>query len=417
MTIIADSAYLKGDLTKLAKNTYNKRDPEFSGYVLYFTPKGKYVSGWQYKNGQLVVPGNSNKGINVQKSKTSNSKYKPLLKQIEVCEDWYWVTEDDNGEITSVTYLYTVCHYEYEADDDGGGGSTDSPPPPPICPDANPDPGNDPGPGHDPVQVSTYKGLGVAPWSPPPSDGGGGGDGGGFPPPQPNQPCQEEPKIDTSKIDKDPCKEKKRIQTKLQEAVFVEQTKKLREKISLYANKEWGGEQVLNTWPKGTFKLTDIREGINQTQFGNRFSWDKDHGFTIGFIHDHPDVQPPSPSDVFSMLTPLDSAPFMSAGSSAMDYYKANFTMTVVNADVTYVVTINNFNELQRLNTIYQADITGFNQRYQNAIRSLQDYDSGFLSIFGSSINVYKANKNDNIFTPIKLDTVNKQVVDPCPEM
>jgi hypothetical protein len=201
ITIIADSAYLKGDLTKLAKNTYNKRDPEFSGYVLYFTPKGKYVSGWQYKNGQLIVPGDSNKGTNAQKLKTSNSKYKPLLKQTEVCVDWYWVTEDDNGQITSVTYMYSVCHYEYEADDNSGGGPSDAPPPPPRCPDADPNPEPDP----DSVQVSSYKGLGVAPWSPPPSDGGGGG---GFPPPEPNPPCIVPTPEDILKIKnkvKDPC--------------------------------------------------------------------------------------------------------------------------------------------------------------------------------------------------------------------
>jgi hypothetical protein len=55
MTIMADSDYLNNDLTKLARNTYRKRDADFSGMVLYFTPDGKLVNGWRYRNGQLVT--------------------------------------------------------------------------------------------------------------------------------------------------------------------------------------------------------------------------------------------------------------------------------------------------------------------------------------------------------------------------
>jgi hypothetical protein len=42
MTILADPAYMKNDTTKLALNTYRKRDANFTGMVLYFTPKGQF---------------------------------------------------------------------------------------------------------------------------------------------------------------------------------------------------------------------------------------------------------------------------------------------------------------------------------------------------------------------------------------
>jgi hypothetical protein len=45
MTVIADSSYLKGDLTKLDHNKYNKHDADFCGAVVYSTPKGAFVNG------------------------------------------------------------------------------------------------------------------------------------------------------------------------------------------------------------------------------------------------------------------------------------------------------------------------------------------------------------------------------------
>ncbi|MEO3405474.1 hypothetical protein AAFN85_16305 [Mucilaginibacter sp. CAU 1740] len=44
MIIIADPLYLKNDLSKLDSNKYNRRDSDFSGVVLYSTPKGKFVN-------------------------------------------------------------------------------------------------------------------------------------------------------------------------------------------------------------------------------------------------------------------------------------------------------------------------------------------------------------------------------------
>lgn len=44
MTVVADSSYINGDISKLKKNTYNQRDKDFSGIVIYSTPKGEFVS-------------------------------------------------------------------------------------------------------------------------------------------------------------------------------------------------------------------------------------------------------------------------------------------------------------------------------------------------------------------------------------
>ncbi|MDB5138592.1 MAG: hypothetical protein JWR12_508 [Mucilaginibacter sp.] len=125
MTIIADSAYLKNDLTKLDRNKYNKRDSDFSGVVLYSTPKGKFVSGWFYKNGNITSALSSlyktyttatskNNGPVVQSLKTN------LLQAVMTCTDWYQTYTID-GVTSDPVYLDTTCVTSY-IDDGGGGG-------------------------------------------------------------------------------------------------------------------------------------------------------------------------------------------------------------------------------------------------------------------------------------------------------
>jgi hypothetical protein len=148
MTLIADSAYLKNDLSKLDRNKYNKRDANYSGLVLYFTPKGKYVGGWRYKDGHIVSSGSqSNAGVKVQS--TGSSK---LIIMKEECYD-YWLSSP-SGDV--MIYLFTACSGGDGGTGDSGGpgsssggegsgagsgggsGSASSPTPPPPCNNAPP---------------------------------------------------------------------------------------------------------------------------------------------------------------------------------------------------------------------------------------------------------------------------------------
>lgn len=127
MTVIADASYLKGDTSKLKNNTFNHNDPDFTGLVLYFTPKGKYVQGYGYKNGQLLAPSTSNHNTK-QTQSVSDSNLKPQT-QIVVCIDWY-LQRWENGVLVSEHYVFTTCEtYGDEGGDGGSGGTT----PPPGC--------------------------------------------------------------------------------------------------------------------------------------------------------------------------------------------------------------------------------------------------------------------------------------------
>ncbi len=186
MTIIADSTYLKGDLSKIAHNSYSKRDTDFSGVVLYFTPKGSYVNGYTYHKGHLVTSASATASVNKTNQSTAAKKQ---VTELEAptgdCTDWYIDTYYGDELLYSV-YIGTTCD---NGDDTGGGGSPGSDdgnnggstPAPPQCPPAGS------GSGDASVAISKRAVTVAAPVNTPDD---GGDDEGGFPPPaQQPPPC------------------------------------------------------------------------------------------------------------------------------------------------------------------------------------------------------------------------------------
>jgi hypothetical protein len=161
MTIIADSAYLKNDFSKLENNTYKKHDKDFSGLLLYFTPQGRYLNGYRYNNGKLITsdtsvnPGANNKGINSQ-----GAIAKPNSNIQVECINVWWITEDEQGNITSQTLLYKRCYPTALPGTGGGGVGT-----PPQCPGG--------------TTGNAYQTHGNTPWEPGPHTPGDDD----FPPP------------------------------------------------------------------------------------------------------------------------------------------------------------------------------------------------------------------------------------------
>ncbi|MGF7079277.1 hypothetical protein [Mucilaginibacter sp. UYCu711] len=133
MTIIGDADYLKGDVSKLARNTYSKRDTNFSGLVFYFTPKGRYLSGYRYKNGHQLKPQQAQSPqVQNVKLKTNNNLHVDCYDVIN--------TITTNGVITAQYVAFSFCTVAYSDEtpppssgggSSGGGGST---PVPPQCP-------------------------------------------------------------------------------------------------------------------------------------------------------------------------------------------------------------------------------------------------------------------------------------------
>jgi|GEM_PF-5878302 len=174
MTLLADSAYAKSHPDWASGNTYQKRDPQFSGLVLYFTPKGQYIDGYAFRNGQLVIPGTQTTSVSTSANQgqlTRSFRPRAQVETIYDCTAWYLLEYDQWGNLTSMTFLYyTDCTPEPGggSGDSGGSGSPSSnaPPPPQCQPPSGSAVTND----HSLTRVT----------QPPP----GGGDGG-MPPPQP----------------------------------------------------------------------------------------------------------------------------------------------------------------------------------------------------------------------------------------
>jgi len=179
LTIIADSDYVKNDLTKLTHNSYRKIDADFSGLVLYHTPKGDYVGGYGYKDGHLVQPETATTQSDSKKTQSVDMGALRPNTMVADCVDWYQQTtvyyEDGHSVTYDWVYLDTTCTYRDDGINPGGGTTPPAtpptlPPPPPPCPSST----------CSPVEYAVRTNS-----IPPPTDPGDGG----VPPPTNTTPC------------------------------------------------------------------------------------------------------------------------------------------------------------------------------------------------------------------------------------
>lgn len=194
MTIIGDPSYLKGDLTKLDRNKYNKRDSAFTGVVLYSTPKGKFVNAWTYKNGAISgqISPDSASATSANTGKTQTDAIKANLTATTTCYTWTQ-TSSYNGQSTGTVVLESYCVTSYSGTWDsggggggesipgtggggGGGGGTTTPPSPAPCVPTN---------AIDNVGKISVNSVTVNQLQPLPTDP----PGDGFPPPRGTTPC------------------------------------------------------------------------------------------------------------------------------------------------------------------------------------------------------------------------------------
>lgn len=128
MTIVADSSYLKNDFSKLSNNTYRKHDKDFTGYLLYYTPKGVFVSGWHYQNGKinkaLSATTSSSTGFKIES--TGSSKLKTLVNGCQIQTFTFYTYGYVAGNLSTIfidIYYYYVCdEMGNQPEDPGGGG-------------------------------------------------------------------------------------------------------------------------------------------------------------------------------------------------------------------------------------------------------------------------------------------------------
>ncbi|GGI50307.1 hypothetical protein GCM10011425_15190 [Mucilaginibacter galii] len=320
MIIIADSSYIKNDPGKLANNTYRKHDADFSGVVIYSTPKGKFICSYGYKSGQLLpygkpAPDNALKeaSVNGSSHETQEIERDPLT----VTCTYYYVDHYINDVFVNREFLYREC-ITSGSDGSGGTGGT-SPTTTPECPPIT-------GTG----MAAKYQVLGGRDpiGEPPPPDPGDGG----FPPPvTTNSNCivkvADTTRVDTTQAFKDPCLEKLKLAANAQNATIASQNNALLQKALASEPFEYGTEHNLTSWPNGSYMNLPLRTNNLPNSYTSRFTWDSVNGYTLGFTHYHPRGTAFSPGDVYTMVKSLTSSTLQAAGSAAVKYYKDNATI------------------------------------------------------------------------------------------
>lgn len=135
MTVLADPDYLKGDKEKLKKNTFRKKEADFSGKVFFHTLEGYFLNGYAYTQGKITgkikpVVGKTSK-IKTQAASLIQDCYTfTITTYWEQCIDWYVNGEYShtaNCDTWAEESTYEQCSYSYYESGGGGGGSAGNP--------------------------------------------------------------------------------------------------------------------------------------------------------------------------------------------------------------------------------------------------------------------------------------------------
>ncbi len=423
LTILADSSYVNNDLSKLAHNTYRKLDADFSGKIIYFTPRGAYLGGYGYKNGKLVAPPTATSQQTgpqqIQSVNTGNLKPHAIVQQ---CTDWY-IAYFIDGVFQDADYLTTTC---VEVDD-GNNNASNNPPPPPPCPA-----GSHPGPPVTPpcIPLSSIDAVNSGHLTtnnlpvPPPD--------GGAPPPPGQTACSVDGQAKPCPDDiTDPCAQKADIAARAANAIIAAQNTLILSNTTS-TEVEYGTDQNLTSLTGTSYVNTGVTRGATDA-WTPTFSWDSTNGYTVGFSHGHPGDTGPSPIDVYFLASQINTNAALRNNATNKQIYEAKASVTTLTSAGTYVVTINDWTAISTvLTNSYStpAQVAAFNNNYQ-AIGQQYISDNGsatkgdagvfaLMQLFPGAINVYYAPTGSNTYTPLTINTAvngNKTIGNlPCPQ-
>ncbi|MBS1519960.1 MAG: hypothetical protein JST50_03100, partial [Bacteroidetes bacterium] len=414
MTIVADSSYLKGNYNKLANNTYQKIDTNFTGTVFFNQMDGTFVNGWIYKSGVITRQLSPSTSSNSQAIQSLNSG------KLHVDEE-----EPGCGAIVSVTvyedcYTYpsgsSICYItnDTNVEEDcppssggtggttGGGGGGASPC---TVPPANSS--------VQPVVInsSSPRGFTVNVAMPPP--------GGGS-----TTTCTTTV-LDTTK---NPCAQIAAATARAANAIIEAQNQTILNNTTSTGT-EYGTNENLTSLTSNTYENTPVTTNGGTSAWQPTFTWDSTNGYTVGFSHGHPGGTGPSPADVFTLVTQIGHMPLRGAGTVAIQYYENHASVTTLTATGTYIVAVSNWTVIQNLySSSYstQTEQDNFKAAYQTqGANYLADNpnatagDAGayaLIKMFPGSINIYYASPGSTTYIPMTINNTILVKV-PCPDI
>jgi hypothetical protein len=218
----------------------------------------------------------------------------------------------------------------------------------------------------------------------------------------------------------------------IQNSIISNQNNLIQSSTNTY-QKEYGVEQNLTTFPPGTtpvYKNITVRTDNSSNSFTPNFTWDSTNGYTIGVSHGHPLGGAPSPADLIYAYGKLNDPNLVAGGQVAIDYFKANFSITVVatknGITDTYVVKIKDWTALATLYNTYKSNPSAANTAWQNEGSAYMQANSSAsygevtsyasVKLYGNAVTILKKDSGTTKLVPLKIDSSNNKIVkNPCP--
>lgn len=130
----------------------------------------------------------------------------------------------------------------------------------------------------------------------------------------------------------------------------------------------------------------------------------------INITHSHPEDGGPSPDDMLYAYEALQNPDLQAAGQDAINYFKENFSITVVTESGTYAIKVYDWDTLQQLHTAYYSDVTAGKAAWQAEVTShsgnLEYSDAtahASVKLYGNAVTILKADKGKTNFKPLEL--------------
>jgi hypothetical protein len=223
----------------------------------------------------------------------------------------------------------------------------------------------------------------------------------------------------------DPCASAAKSDAKTSNAILAAQNASIKTQST---TTEFGAEQNLTSFPVTSttgYKNIAVRSNGAAGSFSPNFTWDATNGYTIGVSHGHPGNGAPSPADLINAYGNLSNPQLVAGGQAAIDYYKANFTISVVTQNEIYTVSVTDWTALGTLYTAYKANPAAANTAWSNAAVAYRDANVGSsygdytayagLKLYGNAITITKKDNAAVKSTPLKIDSGGKVVKTTCP--
>ncbi|MBC9908954.1 hypothetical protein [Chitinophaga varians] len=243
--------------------------------------------------------------------------------------------------------------------------------------------------------------------------GSGGGGRGNLEEHEELDPPARDPQPLPAATNKNPCDERKTIDSNMKVPAFSKPLSELRGKLATSSN-EWGVEQALSTLG-GKWVQKPLYTDNNIDHIHSNFTWNAAEGYTIGFAHSHPAGTAPSPQDIFDLVEKALNSPEFKLYPSDLNFFIKNASLTVVTKDNNYIITLNDWDKIKTLYESFKSDPGAFENNFRRKSTELKSATSGLLSIFGSAVNIYLDPLDNMGVIPVELDSNSKLPVGkPC---